>query len=223
MARRSEVIARRSHGNLRDRRSFGNGAEILLHLFLDLVLVEVSDDCQGGVIWRVVLAEKVAHIFEFRGFDVNVRSNHGRIVGMVFREQFVVETFFHQSIRRVLRRLTPFIAHHVALVRQVLNVQFAGQVGHAVAFQPQRQIQLVGRHRFVIVGAVEIRGAIDFRGTRRLQVAEMRLGANVLRSLEHHVFKKMREAGAPGFFIGRARRGTRYSRRREEACDLPKE
>src|SRR2546429_6203296 len=48
-----------------------------------------------------------------------------------------------------------------------------GQIPHAVRFQPERQRQLVRWKSFVVVGAVEIGGAIDIARSRSFQKMEV--------------------------------------------------
>ena len=122
---------------------------------------------------------------------------------MVFGEELMKELFFDQAIGRVLYTLPALVANHVALVGEFLAVQRTQEIPHAIAFQPQRQFQLVGGQSFEVVGAVEVRSAVDVAGTGRLEVTEMSFGSDVLRPFKHHVLKQVRKSGAAGTFVSR--------------------
>ena len=82
-------------------------------------------------------------------------------------------------------------------------VKAVEQVTHAIAFQPQRQLNLVRRQSFEVVRAIKIRGAIDVARARGLEITE-RSADGVLGTFEHHVFEQVRKPGASGPLIGRA-------------------
>ncbi len=114
---------------------------------------------------------------------------------MVLREEQMIDLFLAELVRLVLA-LAALVAHHVALVGQLFPVQLLQQEAHAVALQPQSQLQFVAGHGLEVVGAVEVRGAIDVGRADAFEIAEMRLLAHVLGALKHHVLEQMREAGA---------------------------
>ena len=100
--------------------------------------MDVAGDGEAGVIGRVVLAEEFAHVVDARRLDVVVRADDVGVVGMIFREELMVEFLLNQSVGRVLDRLTALVANHVPLIREPLAVQLPQQVAHAVAFEPER-------------------------------------------------------------------------------------
>ena len=133
-----------------------------------------------------------------------VRADDVGVIGMIFRKQLVVERFFDQPIGRVLGGLAPLVAHDVALVGEPFLVELAEQIAHAIAFEPQRELKLVGGQSLEVVGAIEVGGAVDVARARRLQILIMHLRADVLRAFEHHVLEQVGETGAPGALVGRA-------------------
>ena len=70
------------------------------------------------------------------------------------------------------------------------------QIAHAIGLEPQRQLQLVRRHRLEVVRAIEVGRAVEAGGAGALEQLEMRVARHVLRALEHHVLEQVREARA---------------------------
>ena len=112
--------------------------------------------------------------------------------------------FLHQAVRLAFHALSSLVAHHIALVLELPGIEFFQEKSHAVAFEPEGQLQLVRRQRFKIIRAVKVCCAVDLAGSRRLEVPEVALFADVPGSLEHHVFEQVSEAGEAGALIGRA-------------------
>ena len=78
------------------------------------------------------------------------------------------------------------------------------QIAHAIGLEPERELELVRRHRLEVVRAIEVGRAVDVAAAGAFDGLEVRVARHVLRALEHHVLEQMREAGAPGFLVGRA-------------------
>ena len=98
--------------------------------------IEISDDRQARVVWRVIQLEKIPHVFEFGGLDVGMRSDHIAVIRMFFRKNLVKHRLFHHPVRRVFHALPPLVAHHILLVRKIGLVQFVRQITHAIGLQP---------------------------------------------------------------------------------------
>ena len=113
---------------------------------------------------------------------------------MPFRKKQVIQAFFRQTVWSVFGGLPALIAHHVALIRQLLDIQRADEISHAVAFQPKSQFQLIRGNRLVIIRAIEIRRSVDVRRARPFEVREVRFSSDMLRALEHHVLEQVRES-----------------------------
>ena len=112
----------------------------------------------------------------------------------------MINLLVSQVVRRTLV-LAELIADHVALVGQLGAVEGLEQKTHPVAFQPEAQFNLIAGQRLEIIRAVEVGGAIDVGRARAFQVFDVRLFADMLRPLEHHVLEEVGETGPPGFFV----------------------
>ena len=67
----------------------------------------------------------------------------------------------------------------------------------------KRQLELVRGHRLEVVGAIEIRRAVDAGCAAAGEQLEVRVALDVLRSLKHHVLEQVREARAAGRLVRR--------------------
>ncbi len=114
---------------------------------------------------------------------------------MALREERVHHRFVRDVVRTAFT-LASLVAHNVTLVAEQCAVEAFHQEAHAVALQPQRELQLIARHGFEVVGAVEVGRSIHVCRAGVLDVLDVRLLADMLRAFEHHVLKQMREAGA---------------------------
>ena len=99
---------------------------------------------------------------------------------MTLGEQRVEQRLVHQSIGTVLGALTTFVAHHILLVGELGLIEHFRQKAHAIAFDPQRQLQLIGRHGLEVVGAIKVCRAIDLRCARAFEDAEVLIFWDVL-------------------------------------------
>ncbi len=149
----------------------------------------------------VVLPEKLPHVIELRGLDVGVRSDDVAVVRMPLRKQRLEHRFLDDAVRPVLAALTPLVPHDVLLVRQLRLIDRLEQVSHAIGLEPERQLELIRRHRLEVVGAIEAGRAVDARGAAAGEQLEVRVALDVLRALEHHVLEQMREARAAGRLV----------------------
>ena len=99
-------------------------------------------------------------------------------------------------VRDVLVVLAALVLHHLALVVELLLRDRAEQPAHAVRLEPQRGLELVGRQRLEVVGAVAVRGAVQ-RAARAAHQLEVPVVGDVRAALEHEVLEQVREPGAP--------------------------
>ena len=86
-----------------------------------------------------------------------------------------------------------FFLHHVALIFQVLVVDF--QRAHAVRFEPEHAFQSVGGNGFVIIRHIVAGRAIQHSATGVNQLDVLHFGG-IRGTLEHHMFEEMCEAAA---------------------------
>jgi hypothetical protein len=97
-------------------------------------------------------------------------------------------------VGRHLVVLPALVAHHVALVVELLLGQGVQQEPHPVGLQEQHPLQVVRRDDLEVVGAVLVgRGVQVAAGLRH--VPEVHVVADVLAALEHHVLEQVGEAG----------------------------
>src|SRR2546429_2028594 len=113
-----------------------------------------------------------------------MRTHDVAVIRVALGIEQMEHSLFHDSIRRVFNALATLVAHNVLLVGKVGLIQLVGQIPHAVRFQPERQRQLVRWKSFVVVGAVEIGGAIDIARSRSFQKMEVRISRDVTRTFE---------------------------------------
>ena len=111
-------------------------AEIFFHESPGFFGIEISDDCQAGVVWRVIQLEKIPHVFEFGGLDVGMRSDHIGVIRMLFRKNLVKHRLFHHAVRCVFHALAALVTDHILLIRKVGLVQLIRQVTHPIRLQP---------------------------------------------------------------------------------------
>ena len=169
----------------------------------DLLEVDVSADGERGVVRPVPAAEEALDVFQARRREVFVRADGQPAVRVVGRIERSCDRAAHPSVRTVLVVLPALVLHDVALSVELLLVDRGQQEAHAVGFQPQPELELVGRQRFEVVRAVRVSRAVE-RTSGFADELEVLLVADVLRALEHDVFEQMREARAAGFFTSTA-------------------
>ena len=104
----------------------------------------------------------------------------------------------------VFDALTALVADDVLLVGKGCGGNLLEQVPHAIRLEPQREFDLVGRDGLEVVGAIEIRRAVQIAGAGAFQQLDVLIRGNVLRALKHHVLEQMRKAGAAGLLVGGA-------------------
>ena len=92
--------------------------------------------------------------------------------------------------------------HDVALRVELLLRHRGQQLAHAIRLEPERELELVRRHRLEVVRALEPRRAVE-RAAGALHELEVLVRFDVGRALKEHVLEQVREAGAPRRLVGR--------------------
>ncbi len=108
------------------------------------------------------------------------------------------QALVEQGMRLVIGAPAPFFHDHFDLFAEFLPAQY--QIVHAVCFQLHRQRQL----RFVQlleIGGVVIAGEGILAPASGRDAARELAGRNGFRSLEHHMFEHMRDAGHTGTLV----------------------
>ena len=101
------------------------------------------------------------------------------------------------AVGLVVDPLPALVHDHVALGVEVLLGEGGQEEAHAVRFEPEAEVEVMGRQGLVVVGAVVPGGAVG-HAAHLLEVAEVLVGGDVLAALEEHVLEQVGEAGAAG-------------------------
>ena len=117
------------------------------------------------------------------------------------RKEELEEALLGDAVRHVLGALLALLAHDRLLVVEALLGERVEQEAHAVALQPERELELVGRDGLEVVGAVEVGRAVHQRGAGALEVLEEGVFRDVPAALEHDVLEEVGEAGAAGNLV----------------------
>ena len=123
------------------------------------------------------------------------------VVGVVGREQLLVDLLPGQTVRCVVHVLAAFVPDYVLLITQRREVHCLEQKTHPVTLGPQSQLKLIGRHVLQKRRAVQVGVPVDPGRSYRLQGGEV-VTRPVPRLLQHHVLEKVGEA-PPAFDLVR--------------------
>ena len=198
-------------------------SEVLLHQRLRLGPVDVTGDRQGGVVGNVVGAEEPLDVLERRGAEIGHRADHLVKVGVVRRVERFEQDPGGEPGGAVLGALPALVLDDVALVvERLLEPLAVEEEPHALALQPERQLELIRRDDLVVVGSVMGRRSVHVGRPGLLQELEVLVLGDVLRPLEHDVLEQVGEAGLSRL-SRRASRPCTRRRRRPPACGGPRE
>ncbi len=111
------------------------------------------------------------------------------------------QLFLHDPVRLVLDALPALVADHILLVGEVGLIDLIEQITHSIGFEPQRELEAIGRHGLEVVGPIEVGGPVQIAAAGALQQPEVRVARDVLRALKHHVLEQVGEAGSPRIFV----------------------
>ena len=177
-----------------------NAAEEPLHCRSDLSLVNVTNDCQHRIIWRVPGGKEVAHIFKARCVQILHGSDRWVVIRMALWVCEGKEFKVCRPIRLVVIAGTLLVLHHIALVIKVCLIECLKKRSEAVRLHPEDQLHPLGRNGGEVVGAIEPGGGIR-TPANRLNQRKMLSLRNVRRTLEHQVLKEMRKSSPTHAFI----------------------
>ncbi len=181
----------------------GDGAEVLLDPGERLLGVDVADDRQHRVVRRVVRAEEGARVLQGGGVQVGHGTDRGVVVRVALGVRQGGQLLERRAVRDVVVPLAALVLDDVPLVLHGLVVQGGQQGPHPVRLQPERELQLVGRHRLEVVGALEAGGAVE-GAAGALDQLEVPVARYARRALEHQVLEEVSQAGTPLDFVARA-------------------
>jgi len=123
---------------------------------------------------------------------------------MTLGKELVKHRLFHEPVGLAFDTLTALVPNDVALVLQLVRVQRIEQKPHAVALQPEGELELVRGKGFEVVRAVEVGRSVDVARARGLEELKVRVFVHMLGTLKHHVLEKMGETGPSGSLVGGA-------------------
>ena len=180
-------------------RTSRNGTEVLVDPFQGLHGVDITADCECGIVGAVPAQEETLQVVKISPVQILDPADHRPGVGVAFRIQVLVQGFQGPAVGLVIHPLAAFILHGFTLNLEFFLGHCRQQEAHAVGFQPQNGFQLIGRHGLEVVGAVGIGGAVQ-RATRIGNDLEMLVITDVFRALEQHVLEEMSKTGAARVF-----------------------
>ena len=141
-------------------------------------------------------AEELLHVLEARRVEVLRRADGEVVVRVRRRVGRLVEEHVEHAVRVVLVVLAALVLHDVALAGERLLVDVIEEEAHAIALEPERELEAVLGDGLVVVRAVLGGRAVDVGRAGALEEAEVRVLGHVLAPLEHHVLEQVREAVA---------------------------
>ena len=165
--------------------------------------VDVAGDDEARVPRLVVGLEEVDDILVAGGRQVLHVADGRPAVGMALRIEHLGDLDRRHAVGRVLVALPALVLDDVALGVDGLGRHRVDQVGHAIRFEEERQIQRVRRDIDVVVGAVlGRRGVVGAAGRfqQLVEVAVLRVG----RAHEHEVLEQVGEPGPSRLLARRA-------------------
>src|SRR5262249_14012121 len=101
----------------------------------------------------------------------------------------------------VIKTQAPFFLYRVALIVEIRFIDH--QTAHAISFDKESQIKLIGRQRFKIGGAIFVSGAVHDATVIEDEIVDLAI-TDIFRSLEHHMLEQVSEAGAALTLVSRA-------------------
>ena len=183
----------------RQWRPRGQVAEVAVNQLQGVFPLEVASHGQTAVGGGVVTPEKVLYVVQGGGIQVFLGANSHPVVRVGQGEEGFLNLPEGHAVGPVFVALPPFVLDHVPLDVEPLLVDGVQQEAHPVRFQPQRQLEVVGRNILPVVGAVGGGGPVQV-GADLLQWFEM-AAVMVLGPLEHDVLEKVGKAGAANLFV----------------------
>ena len=112
---------------------------------------------------------------------------------MLGRVEMRLELLLPRAVRAVVVRPALLVLHDLTLVVEVLLAERIEQRRHPVRLEPQREVELVRRHRLEVVRPVQPGRAVH-RPAGGLHERDVLGLGHVLGALEHHVLEEVREA-----------------------------
>ncbi len=162
--------------------------------------LEVAHQDDGGVVRRVVAAEIILAIPRGDGVEVRHPADHRPLVRMS-QIGGGLQQLEHRSFDVVVGAQAALLLHDVPLMRQ--DLLGGRQTRHAVRLQVHHHVQGLRGEVLVVDRQILHREGVAAATLRFEHLVEDSLTV-LLRSVEHHVLKQVRDPGPPGSLIARA-------------------
>ncbi len=156
--------------------------------------VDVADDREDGIVGRVVGAEEGLHVVERGRVEVVHRPDRRMVIRVSGRVQVGLDLLVPGAVRPVVVARTLLVLDHVTLVVEVVLAECVEQAAHPVRLEPQRQVELMGRHGLEVVRPIQPGRAVHgpARGLDERDVLRL---LQVGGALEHDVLEQVSEPG----------------------------
>ncbi len=194
-----QIDARRFRVLLRG--AAGYWAEILFHELQRRLGIEVPGHDERRVVRDVPGSEERLHVVEAGAIQILGRADGQVVIRVLGREERLGQVHTDHPVWRVFVVLPALVLDHVALPRERLLVDVIEKEAHAIALEPERELETVLRYGLEVVGPVFGRRSVHVRGARALEVPEVHVLRHVLAPLEHHVLEEVSKALATLLFL----------------------
>ncbi len=168
-----------------------DAAEILLDLRQRFFGLEVAYQRQYRVVRRIINAKEILDVLHAGGVEIF----HGADDRVLIREVIVhglLRHFFRLAVGLVVDAQPPLFLHCIALIVEIGGAD--DERAHAIGFEKQAEVELIGGERLKIIRAIFGGGAVHLAAIVFDQDHVLAF-TNILRTLKHHVFEQMREPG----------------------------
>ena len=184
---------------MRQRRSWGNVAEVMLDFRLGGFDVDVTGQNERRVVWPVVRLKPLAYVFQGRRVQIVHRADDVPRVRVPGREEIRDDLLEYFPVRLVVA-LALLVLHDAPLLVELLLVDRGEQMAHAVGFHPQSEVHGGARDGLEVVRAIEIRRAVHAGGAHLLKRPEV-LVVVIFGAIEHQVLEQVGETCLARHFV----------------------
>ena len=123
------------------------------------------------------------------------RGRHGSaVIGVVDRKETRLDEAADLAVRSIVELLIELVFDDAALRFERVGVDVVEEIGHPIALQPERELELTRGDGLAVDGVLDARLALDIGRSDALEVPEEHVLADVTRALEHEVLEEMRQA-----------------------------
>ena len=143
--------------------SGGNLAVIFFNFSRGDFRRDVAGDHQRDVVRAVIGLEPLLNVAQRGGVQILHGADDGPRVRMADRIGVFGDEFVADGVRLIFA-LAFFVLHDAALQVELLLIEHAEQMAHAVAFGEQNVVEHGGGNVFEIIGAVVVGGAVQVGG-----------------------------------------------------------